>query len=225
VFTIPVFDSLVFVFSIYAACMGFYFSEDVLWLSYPLRKLFQRTGHAFLAGYVFLLPWDLTFGLGSILVPDTLVIPFVIANYLSLFYILRLLTDIVSDNWGRTNRAISRRAGNIYGAFKHQLIAEATKLWKRRRDRLPKRLRRHVIRLGHYAGWRHAFARNIRRAYMGVLLFLVVGFFVIRQIFLSDGATAENALIEALFSLLFAILLTIWFMGLVTREMSLSDAR
>src|SRR3989442_7985149 len=59
VFTIPVFDSSVLFFSIYAACMGFYFSADASWLSHLTRKLFQRTGHAFLVGYAFMLFWYL----------------------------------------------------------------------------------------------------------------------------------------------------------------------
>ncbi len=225
VFTISVFDSTVFIFSVYAALMGIYFSEDVGWLAYFWRKLSQRTGHAFLAGYAFMLFWYLVSGLGWLLVPDPLLPLFATVYYSSLIYILLLIRDIVSDNWGRTNRIIFRRVGSIFGAFKPYLIAEITKSWERQCGNLPKTLQRTVIRLGSYSGSGRTFDRNLRRAYIGLLPILVVSFFAFRQVRLSQGETPQFALIEAVLIILLQMGVTIRFITLASQSGELSGTR
>ncbi len=153
--------------------------------------------------------WYLVSGLGWLLVPDPLLPLFATVYYSSLIYILLLIRDIVSDNWGRTNRTISRRAGHVIEAFKPYLIVEIAKFWENRRDRFPKSLQRIVKRLGHYAGWGYSFNSNVHRAYVGLIPLLAVSFFVLRQVRLSQGETPEFALIEALLSLLLQIGVTI----------------
>jgi hypothetical protein len=218
VFTISVFDSAVFVFSVYAALMGLYFSADVGWLSYWWRKLSQRTGHAFLAGYSFMLFWYLVSGLGWLLVPDPFLVLYLFVYELSLIYVIALIYDILSDRWGRTNRAISRRMGNAYQAFNPHLLDETAKLWERSRRMLPKNLQRIIKRLGYYAGWGHTFNRKFRQAYIGLLPVFAAGFFIVRQVRLSQGDSPEYALAEAAGGLLVAILVTIRLASLVAKE-------
>jgi hypothetical protein len=225
VFTIPVFDSSVLFFSIYAACMGLYFTEDIGGLTYFWRKLSQRTGHAFLAGYAFMLFWYLVTALGWLLVPDPLLLLYAVIYDISLIYIFALILDIVSDRWGRTNRIISQRGGSIFGAFKPHLIVEIARSWERYRGNLPKTLRRTIKRLGSYAGWNRTFDRNVRRAYIGLIPSLVISFFAFRQVRLSQGETPEFALVEALLILLLQMGVTILIMNLASQNGELSRAR
>ena|SRR2546426_211306 len=225
VFTISVFDSAVFIFSVYAALMGLYFSADVGWLPYFWRKVSQRTGHAFLAGYAFMLFWYLVSALGWLLVPDPLLLLYTVMYDLSLIYIFALIYDIVSDRWGRTNRIISRRVGGIFGAFRPYLIAEISKSWERHRGRLPKTLQRTVKGLGSYFGWGRTFDKNVRRAYIGLIPILVVSFFVFRQVRLSQGETPEFALIEAILILLLQMAVTIRIIILASQSGELSGTR
>src|SRR5439155_7760808 len=225
VFTVPVFDSSVLFFSVYAALMGVYFSADVCGFTYFWRKLAQRAGHALLVGYAFMMFWYLASGLGWLLVPDPFLIPYAVIYDLSLIYIFLLILDIVSDRWGRTNGIISRRVGSVFGAFKPFLIAEIAKSWKRHRGTLPKTLQRIVRRLGSYAGWGRSFNQNVRRAYIGLLPLLVVSFFAFKQVRLSQGETPEFALIEALLILLLQIGVTIGIITIASRSGELSGTR
>ncbi len=223
VLTLPVFDSAVLIFSTYAALMGIYFSSDISGLSYFWRRLSQRTGHAFLVGYSFLLFWSLTTELGWLLVPNFLAVPYAVVNDLSLFYITALIYDVVSDKWGRTITLSSRIAGSPYRAFKPYFIIEVVNLWETYRGKLPISIQRSVRRLGYYAGWRHTFNRRIRRAYLVMFPALIIAFFFSLQYELGQ-TTPSIATIEASIVLVFGMWLTISVMILVSREEALRDS-
>jgi hypothetical protein len=225
VFTFPVFNSSVLFFSIYATCMGIYFSADISGLTYFWRKLSQRTGHAFLLGFVFILFWSLVTTLGWLLVPGALIIPYSIVYYLSLLYVLALIYDILSDRWGRTDSLISRRVDSLYQAFKPYLIIKIAMVWGKYHSVLPRNLQRPVRRLGYYFGWGHTFHWRIRRGYVIMTPVLIVSFFVARQVELSQGVPPDTATLEALIALFVGLLFTMWVMVLVSREMGLSGTR
>ena len=206
VFTFPVFNSSVLFFSIYAACMGIYFSADISGLTYFWRKLSQRIGHAFLLGYVFTLFWSLVTTLGWLLVPSALIIPYSIVYYLSLIYLFVLIYDIVTDQWGRTNRLISRRADSIYEASKPYLMIKIAIVWKKYHNMLPRTLQDRVTRLGYYLGWGHTFHWRFRRGYVVMTPVLIVSFFVARQVEISQGVSQELATLEALITLFVGLL-------------------
>lgn len=215
VFTIPVFDSAVFIFGVYSACMGFYFSADRL--PYFWRKLAQRAGHAFLVAYLLTLLWDLTFGLGGLLVPDALVIPYAVLYYLSLVYIILLGIDITADKWGRTNRTIFRGVDKIYSASKPHLIVDLKALWSRSRKWTPTKVQRVVRSLAWYLGLGHEFPGKTRQAFIIMFPTIIIGFFVTRQIQLSQGFSQDTATLWAFMYLVFAILVTIRYMILASR--------
>src|SRR5712664_2502268 len=83
IFVLPVFDRFVWAFGVYAVLMFTYFSEDKLprWF----RELLRRGAWATLLGY-----WGYFFYissglLGSLLVPDWLILPYLEAFVLGLF--------------------------------------------------------------------------------------------------------------------------------------------
>ena len=198
--------------------MGFYFTADVGWLNYFWRKLAQRTGHAFLLGYTFMLFWYLASSLGWLIVPDPLLLWYLILYELSLLYIISLIYDVVSNRWGRTNRIIAQIAGRIYEAFRPYLLQEIARFWGRWHRRLPENLQRRIGRLGNNVGWGHAFDRRIRRGYIVLFPVFVVSFFIVRQIRVSQGEPSDYASVEALIGLLVALAITIRLVVLASRE-------
>ncbi len=169
--------------------------------------------------------WYLASELGWLLVPDPLLLPYLIIYDMSLIYVIALIYDIVSDRWGRTNRAIYRMVRNIIEAFQSSLTFEMAKFWERHRDGLPKSLQRIAKRLGGYEGRGRTFNRNVRRAYIGLIPILVFSFFAFRQVRLGQGETPQFALIEAGLLILLQIGVTIRFITLASREREPSGTR
>ena len=157
VFTLPVFDSAVLIYSAYAVCMGLFFSKDVTWLNgrisgVRIGKGAQRLGHAILVGYTFLLFWYLTDSLGWILVPDYFLFLYGIASNLTLLYIVSLMTDIIFGHWGRTNHRIAVAIRRLYSTLGPEYIMLLSRSWRKYSNRFPNRLSRILQTLARVLG-------------------------------------------------------------------------
>ncbi len=166
----------------------------------------QKTGHAFLVGYFFILLWDLTTTLGWLLIPAPLALGYGILTDVALIYIISaMIYDIVADRWGRTNRIIARTVQPIYLSFRANLRSQISRFWEKRRIGFPRKFRDFLRLLGYRLGWGQTFGMRMRRGYL-IFPILLVWFFIFRQYLISLGNSPDDALVGSL-SALIALLL------------------
>ncbi|SRR6266702_286129 len=104
VFTFPLFDYFVISFSLYALCIGFYFSEDEF--SPNVRDVFQRVGHAIGIGSPLLVAFSLTAATGLLFFPNELLYLWYVLFDLGILYVAGIIADTLFAKRGRTNHVI-----------------------------------------------------------------------------------------------------------------------